>query len=317
MRKIALAAGLLLLGSLLAPRAHGQVVAPIEPPVITGVPPVSPVPINPGVTPTLTVPGGICSQGGVAVDCPIQGGPANQGEYSTLPGANSRSGYIGPIPEGGSSAPGRQNAPKAYGAFNTYLDNSDRYQYENSPAFKAGKAGKGGQEEAEYSFKRQQDFLKRAILEGRENTELSDKNAKHLTTLDNELTLRIEQDCSNGDGAAIPSYDRPISDFEKAAGQPYIYNQIKGQNQAFQSLSASQQKALACQTSLAEAQRAFILNNNAVNNRTLRTLGEMQRQQAEQKQMQVTGDGQNKQYIEGTQRGIVDLLKGTLPVKNK
>ncbi|MGA7953693.1 MAG: hypothetical protein WCA07_09245 [Gloeobacterales cyanobacterium] len=317
MNKIALAVGLLLLSSLLVPRANGQVVAPIEPPVITGVPPVAPIPINPGVTPTLTVPGGVCSQGGLAVDCPIQGGAANPGEYSTLPGANSRSGYIGPLPEGGSSAPQLQNAPKAYGAFDTYLDNSDRYQYQNSPAFQAGIAGKGGQTEAEYTFQRQQDFLKRAILEGRENEELSDKNAKHLTALDDELTLRIEQDCSNGDGAAIPSYDQPITAFEQAAGQPYIYTQLKGQNQAFQSLTASQQKALACQTSLAEAQRAFILNNNAVNNRTLRALGEMQRQQAEQKQMQVTGDAQNKQYIESTQRGIVDLFKGTLPVKTK
>jgi hypothetical protein len=233
------------------------------------------------------VPGGVCSNGGVVVDCPVTGGAT---QYSKLNGVG---GSFGPLPEGGSSAAG--SSPNKIGDYDTYIENPDAYTFQKSPALNPS------QPKDEYSFNRQQLLLERAIREGKEEEVLSDKNAEHLTTMDLDKQEEIAKACTQN---AAQAYDESQAAYTTASQGPYIYDQLVERNKASAKAERSKQIALACQATLSEAQRAFIVNQTAINNRILRTQGQLERQKAEQQQYDVTRTAQDKRAQEVVQRTI-------------
>jgi hypothetical protein len=281
--------------------AYAQVVAPpqILRPVIPTpgtTPPFTPIgpggiiQAGQGVIPSLTVPGGICSNGGVVVDCPPDGGATTTREqYSKLKGVG---GSFGPLPEGGSSPAG---SSKKIGDHQAYIENPDAYTFQKSPALNPSNP------KDEYSFNRQQQLLERAIREGKEEEVISDKNAEHLTTMDLDKQEEIAKACTQ---KAAQAYAESQAAYTTASQGPYIYDQLVERNKASAKAERSKQVALACQAVLSEAQRAFIVNQTAINNRILRTQGQLERQKAEQQQYDVTRTAQDKRAQEVVQRTI-------------
>jgi hypothetical protein len=284
----------------LAQSVQAQVVVPpqiLRPPIaIPGrTAPINPVPgavtqAGQGAIPSLTVGGGVCSNGGVVVDCPPDGGATTtRDQYSKLKGVG---GSFGPLPEGGSTPAG---SSKKIGDNDSYIENPDAYTYQKSPALNPSKP------KDEYSYNRQQQLLERAIREGKEEEVLSDKNAEHLTTMDLDKQEEIAKACTQN---AAQAYDESQNAFTTASQGPYIYDQLVGRNKASASAERSKQVALACQATLSEAQRAFIVNQTAINTRILRTQGQLQRQKAEQQQYDVTRTAQDKRAQEVVQRTL-------------
>jgi hypothetical protein len=287
----------------LAPSVHAQVVVPpqiLRPPIAI---PGRTAPINPvpgavtqagqaaGAIPSLTVGGGVCSNGGVIVDCPPDAGATTttRDQYSKLKGVG---GSFGPLPEGGSTPAG---SSKKIGENDPYIENPDAYTFQKSPALNPSKP------KDEYSYNRQQQLLERAIREGKEEEVLSDKNAQHLTTMDLDKQDAIAKACTQD---ATQAYDESQAAYTTASQGPYIYDQLVERNKASAKAERSKQVALACQATLSEAQRAFIVNQTAINNRILRTQGQLQRQKAEQQQYDVTRTAQDKRAQEVVQRTL-------------
>jgi hypothetical protein len=292
---------LAILSIVFAPSVHAQVVVPPQilrlPIAIPGrTAPINPVPgtvtqAGQGAIPSLTVGGGVCSNGGVVVDCPPDGGATTttKDQYSKLKGVG---GSFGPLPEGGSSPAG---SSKKIGENDPYIENPDAYTFQKSPALNPSKP------KDEYSYNRQQQLLERAIREGKEEEVLSDKNAEHLTTMDLDKQEEIAKACTQN---AAQAYDESQAAYTTASEGPYIYDQLVERNRASAKAERSKQVALACQTTLSEAQRAFIVNQTAINNRILRSQGQLQRQNGEQKQYALTGTAQDKRAQEVVQRTI-------------
>jgi hypothetical protein len=287
----------------LVPSVQAQVLAPeiLRPPTPT--PGITP-PINPtgagvvtqsgqgdGDAPSFTVGGGVCSDGGVVIDCPPDEGESTnpKDKYSKLKGVG---GSFGPLPEGGSSPAG---SSKKIGDKNPYIENSDAYTFQKSPALNPSKP------KEEYSYNRQQQLLERAIKEGKEEEVVSDKNAEHLTTMDLDKQEEIAKACTQD---AAQAYDESENAYTTASKGDYIYDQLVERNKASAKAERSAQVALTCQSVLSNAQRAFLINQTAINNRILRTQGQLQRQNAEQKQYSLTGNAQDKRTQEVVQRTL-------------
>jgi hypothetical protein len=231
-------------------------------------------------------------------------------------------------PAGGTQADGIQQlcadinlglvpCDQANGGGNNNITNTENYNYKQSPL--TDKA-KGNSDESELA--RQQALFRKAILEGKDNISTAQKNAR--TTLPALYKANEADVAKNCDTKAVEAYGKASDAFAKAqasydaaSATPYIYDQVKGTNQAqidfanAQNLKVAADKVgLDCQAALGQSQEFVQRNLAETNTQNTAALGQLQRQMAEQKQQEVAKDAQQGRVTSGIQKGLFQMLDG-------
>ncbi len=203
------------------------------------------------------------------------------------------------------------------GGGNNNITKTENYDYKKSPLIDKAKSNSDESELA-----RQQALFRKAILEGKENISTAEKNAK--TTLPALYKANEEDVAKNCDTKAVEAYGKASDAFAKAqasyntaSATPYIYDQVKGTNQAqidfanAQSLKTAADKVgLDCQAALGQSQEFVQRNLAETNTQNTAALGQLQRQLAEQKQQEVAKDAQQGRVTSGVQGALFQMLHG-------
>jgi hypothetical protein len=206
---------------------------------------------------------------------------------------------------------------QANGGGNSNLTNTENYDYRKSPLVDKAK---NNSDESELA--RQQALFRKAILEGKDNISTAQKNAK--TTLPALYKANEADVAKNCDTKAVEAYGKASDAFVKAqasydaaSATPYIYDQVKGTNQAqidfanAQNLKVVADKVgLDCQAALGQSQEFVQRNLAETNTQNTAALGQLQRQMAEQKQQEVAKDAQQGRVTSGIQKGLFQMLDG-------
>jgi hypothetical protein len=203
------------------------------------------------------------------------------------------------------------------GGGNNNISNTENYDYRKSPLTDKAKSNSDESELA-----RQQALFRKAILEGKDNISAAQKNTN--TTLPALYKANEADIAKNCDTKAVEAYGKASDAFaqaqasyDTASATPYIYDQVKGTNQAqidfakAQNLKVAADKVgLDCQAALGQSQEFVQRNLAETNTRNTAALGQLQRQMAEQKQQEVAKDAQQGRVTSGVQGALFQMLDG-------
>jgi len=202
---------------------------------------------------------------------------------------------------------------------NTNVNDPENHDYNTSPTVDSTTGG------FELTLQRQQDLLRKAILQGQNDQTLgnnfvtSDLPQRRDTNFQS-IDYWCTQQAIPAFDAAKAAYDQAGIAFQNAALQPYIYDQLRAQNAAYQQYQTAQnlyaeanKQALNCQSAHANEIADFTDAGAEIGANSLRAKGQLQEQQAAQRQWEVDKAAQDGRTIFGLQNNVTNLLQGIIP----